>query len=68
MPSAPRPKCRLQINWMVVGVSGYAAGLLLSALLDLPSGAVIVIALAVLAVVLNRVWRCGGEVRTGRSR
>ena len=56
------------LRGMVVGVSGYAAGLLLSALLDLPSGAVIVIALAVLAVVLNRLWRCGGEVRTGRSR
>jgi zinc/manganese transport system permease protein len=56
------------LRGMVVGVSGYAAGLLLSALLDLPSGAVIVIALAVLAVVLNRFWRCGGELRTGRSR
>ena len=56
------------LRGMVVGASGYAAGLLLSALLDLPSGAVIVISLAVLAVVLNRVWRCHGEVRTARSR
>ena len=53
---------------MLVGVSGYAAGLLLSALLDLPSGAVIVISLGVLAVVFSSLWRCDAAVRTGRSR
>ena len=38
----------------VLGVAGYAAGLLLSALLDLPTGAVVVLCLAVLGI-LSRV-------------
>jgi len=38
---------------VIVGVSGYAAGLVLSALLDLPSGAVIVWMIAVSALVLK---------------
>jgi zinc/manganese transport system permease protein len=38
---------------LFIGVSGYAAGLVLSALLDLPSGAVIVWMIAVCALVLK---------------
>jgi zinc/manganese transport system permease protein len=38
---------------LLIGVSGYAAGLVLSALLDLPSGAVIVWMIAVCALVLK---------------
>jgi zinc/manganese transport system permease protein len=38
-----------------IGVLGYGAGLVLSAMLDLPSGALIVWCLAVLAVVVNAI-------------
>ena len=50
---------------LLVGVSGYAAGLVLSALLDLPSGAVIVLTLGVLGVVYSRL-RGTGAVTTER--
>lgn len=40
---------------MLTGTVGYAAGLILSALLDLPSGAVIVLSLTVLGVFVSRV-------------
>jgi len=53
---------------LLVGVCGYAVGLLMSALLDLPSGAVIVLALGMLAIVFSSLWHCDGAVRTGRSR
>lgn len=43
------PRRRLVVGY-VVGVSGYAAGLALSAVLDLPSGAVVVCALAVFGI------------------
>ena len=39
---------------MLTGTVGYAAGLMLSALLDLPSGAVIVLSLTVLGVFVSR--------------
>jgi zinc/manganese transport system permease protein len=44
-----------------VGAAGYAIGLALSALLDLPSGAVIVWALAACAVVFARVKGWNGK-------
>lgn len=48
-----------------IGVLGYAAGLALSALLDLPSGATVVCALALVALVFAfafmPVWRSGRE-------
>lgn len=47
-----RPKLKLPLAY-VIGILGYATGLSLSAVLDLPSGAVIVWALAILAVVLS---------------
>lgn len=50
-----RGKRQLALGYLV-GVSGYAAGLTLSAVFDLPSGAVIVWALAVLAVVAGLAW------------
>jgi len=50
-----RGKRQLALGYLV-GVSGYAAGLALSAVFDLPSGAVIVWALAVLAVVAGFAW------------
>ena len=45
-------KYRLPLGYLV-GVLGYAVGLLLSAVLDLPSGAVIVWTLAMLGIVLS---------------
>jgi len=50
-----------------VGAAGYAIGLALSALLDLPSGAVIVWALAACAVVFARVKGWNGKVANGRA-
>src|SRR6185295_1621812 len=49
-----------------VGAAGYALGLALSALLDLPSGAVIVWTLAACAVVFARVKGWNGKVAEGR--
>ena len=43
---------------VVVGISGYALGLILSALLDLPSGAVIVWTIALSAVVIHLSGAC----------
>ncbi|UCB53936.1 MAG: metal ABC transporter permease [Thiotrichales bacterium] len=43
---------------VIIGVIGYASGLMLSALLDLPSGAVIVWMIAVTAVVMHAILPC----------
>ena len=53
---------RLVIGYSV-GVLGYAVGLVLSALLDLPSGAVVVWALAACGIVFA--WTMGGKVKRG---
>jgi zinc/manganese transport system permease protein len=50
---------------VLTGAAGYAVGLLLSALLDLPSGAVIVLSLTVLAVVVSRA--CASQQRRSRE-
>ena len=51
---------RLVIGYSV-GVLGYALGLALSAVLDLPSGAVVVWALAACGIVFA--WAMGGKVK-----
>ena len=43
---------------VIIGVSGYAAGLVLSALLDLPSGAVIVWTIALAALIIHLSGAC----------
>jgi zinc/manganese transport system permease protein len=48
-------KLRLPLAYFV-GISGYGAGLSLSAVLDLPSGAVVVWTLAILGVALSFLW------------
>jgi zinc/manganese transport system permease protein len=53
---------RLVIGYSV-GVLGYAVGLALSAVLDLPSGAVVVWALAACGIVFA--WVMGGKVKRG---
>ncbi|MEK7223293.1 MAG: metal ABC transporter permease [Pseudomonadota bacterium] len=52
---------RRLIMGYTVGVLGYAIGLALSAVLDLPSGAVVVWALATCGIVFA--WAMGGEVK-----
>jgi zinc/manganese transport system permease protein len=49
---------------VIIGVSGYAGGLVLSALLDLPSGAVIVWTIAISAVLIHVSWACKTVVNT----
>jgi len=51
---------------MLTGTAGYVVGLLLSALLDLPSGAVIVLSLTVLGVVVSRACASWARRNTGR--
>ena len=41
----------------IIGVLGYASGLIISALIDLPSGAVIVWSIAISAIVVTIVFR-----------
>lgn len=56
IPALATFKCMLKSCYgmsVLIGVSGYASGLIVSALLDLPSGAVIVWMIAVCALVLK---------------
>jgi zinc/manganese transport system permease protein len=56
IPALAVRSCVTGAVWLglLTGTAGYAAGLLLSALLDLPSGAVIVLSLTVLAMIVSR--------------
>lgn len=56
------PRRRLVVGY-VVGVTGYAAGLALSAVFDLPSGAVVVCALAVCGI--GAAWCAGRGGKAG---
>jgi zinc/manganese transport system permease protein len=58
------PRQRLLFGYLL-GIAGFLAGLVVSALLDLPSGAVIVLAMALLALLLGAILanrRRGGDV------
>jgi zinc/manganese transport system permease protein len=55
------PRARLWCAWLI-GITGYAVGLLLSMLFDLPSGALIVWCLALIAILVHAV----GPQRTPR--
>jgi zinc/manganese transport system permease protein len=63
---AMRGRARLVAGYLV-GAAGYAIGLALSALLDLPSGAVIVWALTTCAVVFARVQGWNGRTATSKA-
>ena len=65
IPALAVRRCTTGAVWlgMLMGVVGYAAGLLLSALLDLPSGAVIVLSLTVLGIIVSGV--CASRTRRG---
>ena len=58
IPALAVRHCVTGATWlgMLTGMAGYAVGLLLSALLDLPSGAVIVLSLTVLGVFVSRAY------------
>jgi zinc/manganese transport system permease protein len=55
------PRMRLQLAYLV-GVGGYLAGLMLSVIFDLPSGALIVWCMAVLAVLFHALGPGSGPV------
>ena len=57
------PRTRLMLAY-AIGIAGYAAGLILSSALDLPSGALIVWCLAALAIVA---YAAGARVRRGAA-
>jgi len=52
---------------LITGISGYALGLVLSALLDLPSGAVIVWMLAISGLIMNITGPCKARVSSGTN-
>lgn len=52
---------------LIIGISGYALGLVLSALLDLPSGAVIVWTLAISALITHLSGACKTRMRPGKK-
>ena len=68
IPALAVRHCDTGATWlgMLTGTVGYAAGLLLSALLDLPSGAVIVLSLAVLGVFVSRACASWAPRKTER--
>lgn len=49
---------------VIIGISGYATGLVLSALLDLPSGAVIVWMIAISALLIHATGICNAMIRS----
>ena len=59
------PQRRLLLAWLL-GVAGYGSGLVLSALFDLPSGALIVWCLALLAVALHAAGPARAPLLPGR--
>ena len=50
---------------VIVGITGYAGGLVLSALLDLPSGAVIVWTIALAATLIHLSGACKVRTKSG---
>jgi len=68
IPALAVRRCITGAAWlgMLTGMAGYAVGLLLSALLDLPSGAVIVLSLTLLGVVVSRACALWARRNTGR--
>ena len=54
------PGRRLAVGYLI-GVVGYASGLALSAIFDLPSGAVVVLMMAGVAVIIGR-WRVAAKI------
>jgi zinc/manganese transport system permease protein len=57
LATASMPTSRAMVLAAIIGVLGYACGLVISALIDLPSGAVIVWSIAISAIAVTIVFR-----------